>query len=542
MAYADYKRDLLAEDFDANYVLDRYFHTGQSAVFIGAQPDEEPNFKYKIARAFCTSYGIRGHPFQLIITGSAHLGFSPVPGKLGKPFDSASSDIDIAVAGDGIRAAGVVARALGGTPVVLDQEHGIGRVVLSGDSGDWQIDFTSIASDIFADLAARDYTLNALALELTGADAPLPRLLDPLGGLADIAKKCLRATGKDTFRADPLRRLRGVRLALELGFSIEPQTESWLAADQASLGGVAAERIRDELIKILRQPAPAGFWRYLDRLGLVGAVFPELDAGKGVPQPPEHHWDVYEHSLETAQAATAILRQGGWRYADDALLGPPIWNEKLARHFAAGVGRQSDHRMMLILAALLHDIAKPEKRSLEENGRIRFLEHDRAGEEMAEAVMRRLRFSGRERRAVSLMVRYHMRPTQLSPGGLPTPRAIYRYFRDTGEFGIDVLFLSLADHAAARGPGLIPGEWQRHCGVVAHLVRTRFEENRRVDPPRLISGHDLMRVLGLPPGPEVGQILEQVREAQASGKLDTVDEALAYAATLRRGGADAAQS
>jgi len=450
-------------------------------------------------------------------------------------------DIDIAVMGDGIRAAAAVARALGGTPVILDRDHGIGRVVLSGGSAEWQLDFTSIAGDIFTDLAARDFTLNALALELTGAEAPLPRLLDPLGGLADIAGKCIRATGKDTFGADPLRRLRGVRLALELGFSIEPQTESWLAADGACLAGVAAERIRDELTKILAQPAPAGFWRYLDRLGLVSAIFPELDAGRGVEQPEEHHWDVYEHSLETAQAVTALLRQGVWHYADDTLLGPAVWNEPLARHFAAGVGRRSNHRTLLVLAALLHDIAKPEKHSVEGNGRIRFLEHDKAGAEMAEAVMRRLRFSGRECRAVGLMVRYHMRPTQLGPGDMPTPRAVYRYFRDTGEFGIDVLFLSLADHAAARGPGRIPEEWRRHCGVVAHLVRTRFEDNRRVDPPRLISGHDLMRVLGLPPGPEIGQILEQVREAQASGKLDTADQALAYAATLRRGGADAAR-
>jgi hypothetical protein len=97
MAFPDYKRDLLAEDFDANYVLDRYFHTGQSAVFIGSQPDEEANFKYGVARMFFSKFGLRVHPFQLIVTGSAHLGFSPVPGKLGKSFDPASSDIDIAV-------------------------------------------------------------------------------------------------------------------------------------------------------------------------------------------------------------------------------------------------------------------------------------------------------------------------------------------------------------------------------------------------------------------------------------------------------------
>ena len=97
MGFPDYKRDLLAEDFDANYVLDRYFHTGQSDVFSGAPPDEEANFKYDVATKFFAAFGIRVHPFQLIITGSAHLGFSPVPGKLGNRFNAESSDIDIAL-------------------------------------------------------------------------------------------------------------------------------------------------------------------------------------------------------------------------------------------------------------------------------------------------------------------------------------------------------------------------------------------------------------------------------------------------------------
>jgi hypothetical protein len=97
MAFPDYKRDLLAEDFDANYMLDRYFHTGQSAVFIGASPDAEASFKYSVATTFFGAFGIRIHPFQIVISGSAHLGFSPVPGKLGKPFDSNTSDIDISI-------------------------------------------------------------------------------------------------------------------------------------------------------------------------------------------------------------------------------------------------------------------------------------------------------------------------------------------------------------------------------------------------------------------------------------------------------------
>lgn len=97
MAFPDYRRDLLAEDFDANYVLDRYFHCGESAVFAGAKPDEEANFKHDVAAAFFSAFQIRLHPFQIAVTGSAHLGFSPVPGKLGKPFDPKSSDIDLAI-------------------------------------------------------------------------------------------------------------------------------------------------------------------------------------------------------------------------------------------------------------------------------------------------------------------------------------------------------------------------------------------------------------------------------------------------------------
>jgi hypothetical protein len=97
MAFPDYKQDLLTEAFDANYVLDRYFHSGQSAVFAGGNPDAEANFKYAIAREFYAAFSLRIHPFQIVITGSAHLGFSPVPGKLGKPFNPQTSDIDTAI-------------------------------------------------------------------------------------------------------------------------------------------------------------------------------------------------------------------------------------------------------------------------------------------------------------------------------------------------------------------------------------------------------------------------------------------------------------
>jgi poly(A) polymerase len=111
---------------------------------------------------------------------------------------------------------------------------------------------------------------------------------------------------------------------------------------------------------------------------------------------------------------------------------------------------------------------------------------------------------------------------------LPSRRAIYRYFRDTGEAGIDILFLSLADHLATRGPHLNLAQWGEHAQIVEYVLAQRFQEESLVTPPKLVDGHDLINIFGMRPGPELGQLLEAVREAQAAGEIATRDEALAY--------------
>jgi poly(A) polymerase len=116
----------------------------------------------------------------------------------------------------------------------------------------------------------------------------------------------------------------------------------------------------------------------------------------------------------------------------------------------------------------------------------------------------------------------------MGQGELPTHRAIYRYFRDTGEAGIDTLFLSLADHLATRGPRLNLTHWQEHAQMVEYVLAQHFEQQRLVAPAKLVDGHDLIRIFGLSPGPKMGQLLEAVREAQASGEVTTREEALAY--------------
>jgi poly(A) polymerase len=116
----------------------------------------------------------------------------------------------------------------------------------------------------------------------------------------------------------------------------------------------------------------------------------------------------------------------------------------------------------------------------------------------------------------------------MSQGGLPTRRAIYRYFRDTEEAGIDILFLSLADHLATRGPKLNLARWQKHTQIVQYVLAQHFEQEKLVVPPKLLNGHDIINIFGLSPGPKIGQLLEAVREAQASGEVTTKEEALAF--------------
>ena len=153
---------------------------------------------------------------------------------------------------------------------------------------------------------------------------------------------------------------------------------------------------------------------------------------------------------------------------------------------------------------------------------------------MAAAIMERLRFSAREIGAVETMVRHHMRPVQMSPQGVPSPRAVYRFFRDTSEVGMDTLYLSLADHLATRGPLLDPAGWREHTGMVGRVLARRAEEWARPGPVKLVDGHDLMGVFGLQPGPQLGELLEAIQEARAAGEIGTRQEALDYVRNLIR--------
>jgi len=437
-----------------------------------------------------------------------------------------TADIDIAVSGNALNIAQEVAEAIGGRYVLLDEANRVARVVIVGDEQPWHLDFSSFSNSIENDLGRRDFTINAMAVELQGLVSGSPRLIDSFRGEGDLKAGLVRAVSQQVFEQDAARLLRAVRLAAELDFEIEAETEDLIRQNCQLVRLVPGERLREELLRLLALPGSIALVRYLDEVGLLTEIIPELAVLKGVEQPKEHFWNVFDHSVETVATVGFLLRESQWEYGKKHLLAATPWSEEISRHFDEEVSSGSNRRMLLKLAGLLHDIAKPATKTVDETGKMRFLGHARQGADMATGILSRLRFSGRETRLVEILIYHHLHPAQMSNEGLPTSRAIYRYFRDTEDAGIDVLFLALADYLATHGPRLDVEEWQQHNQMINYVLTEHFNQAAKVLPPKLINGRDLMDIFGLSPGRLIGELLAMVHEAQASGEVSSRDEAI----------------
>ncbi|MGQ0604345.1 MAG: DUF5678 domain-containing protein [Anaerolineales bacterium] len=444
-------------------------------------------------------------------------------------------DVDFAVDGNGVAVARVVADTLRGAFYPLDAERGTGRVIVRDPEGFIQtLDFATLRGpDIYADLAARDFTLNALAVPLGSTDT----LIDPLHGQQDLRAKVIRACSPTAIADDSLRSLRAVRHAAELNFRIDKDTRAAIKAEAAALGRVSPERVRDEFIRCLGGPQPAASVRALDLLGLLTHIVPELETLKGVTQSPPHTLDVWEHTLAVVTRLEEVLRILGLRHdvdaASDLILGLVSlrlgrYRQQFNEHLSTALSSERPTHWVLMLAALLHDAAKPQTLSVEADGRIRFLNHENLSADLTETVMTRLRFSSDEITHAQTIVANHMRPRQLSREGEPSARAVYRYWRDTSAAGVDIVLLSLADYLGKFGGSPPPqDEWAQHLAGCFRLLEAYFEKRAvNVAPPALLNGNDLMNELGLKPGPELGRLLEAVREAQAAGEVTDRAEAL----------------
>src|SRR4051812_46009458 len=418
-----------------------------------------------------------------------------------------TDDVDLAVDGDPRPFARRIARAARGTAFQLSGAFGAWRVV--GPQHAWHVDLVTLRDgNIRADLAHRDFTINAMAEPLGGGE-----LLDPHGGRADLARRLVRMVSARALEEDPLRSLRAIRIAVELELEIDESTRAAAERNAPGIERVSAERVMGELKRVISADAVRRGLALMEANGLTAVVLPELLALRGVEQSAFHHLDVHDHTLAVLDAVVELQRE-----PLDAQAGK-LLAEPLADELTRGQAMR--------FAALLHDAAKPQTRGLRPDGRVTFIGHDVAGAQLARDVLGRLKASQKLRDYVAALVAHHLDAGFLVHQRPLDPRTIWRYLRATQPYSAETTIFTVADRLATRGRNA-------QEAIAAHLqvARELLAAAREIPTAPLVRGDELVRDAGIPAGPRLGAILAQLDEDRYAGEVTTREQALARAREL----------
>jgi putative nucleotidyltransferase with HDIG domain len=405
-----------------------------------------------------------------------------------------SKDIDFVCVGSGIALARAVAAALGpDVQVHVYKNFGTAQVVW----GDYQLEFVGARKESYRsdsrkplvedgtledDQWRRDFTINAMALRLNTSG--FGDLIDPFNGMEDIRKKVIRtpANPRLTFSDDPLRMMRAVRFAAQLDFDIEPDTFAALTEMAERLGIVSQERITDELNKIILSPTPSYGFKLLFHSGLLKQFFPEMVLLHGVEYVGGNaHKDNFFHTLQVLD----------------------------------NVAKMSDN-LWLRWAAILHDIAKPQTKRYDAKQGWTFHGHEEKGARMVPGIFRRLKLPmGPEMRFVQKLVRLHLRPIALAKE--VTDSAIRRLLFEAGD-DVDALMMLCRADITSKNKEKV-GRFLRNFDALERRMAEVEEKDRirNFQPP--VTGEEIIRLFNLRPGPVIGQLKEQVKEAILEGRI-----------------------
>jgi poly(A) polymerase len=445
-------------------------------------------------------------------------------------------DIDIAVVGSALSVARKAATIMNGRWFQLDNSRDISRVISSVSGIDIQIDIASAKNGISHDISKRDFTINALALDISdiefnsgGPQYEISKIIDEHRGIKDLFDSVLRMTTNQVFKDDPLRILRAARIAAQYHLRIDEVTEAQIRKSSPLILKASPERIRDEFMKILSIRKSAQNITRMDDLGILTNVIPELEASRKTSQTPYHHWNVLEHMVQTAGQAENIvngeeINVGPYpKFIQTFIPSDDLHRDYFDQSFSDGHNRST----FLKLSCLLHDIAKPNTKTIEPDGKTRFLKHDKLGAEMAYVILKRLKFSNAGIELVKSQIENHLRPSQISSlGQEPTAKAIRKYYKDTDGASLDILYLNMADYIATKGPNLTKKEWIDHCSKIGIILENESSYKKAVNQDKLLSGHDIMVGLRLKSGPLIGTLIEEIEEARMEGLVSNKKEAL----------------
>ena len=469
-----------------------------------------------------------------------------------------TTDLDLMVDHSALPIARKLADRLGWAFYPLDEARDVARLVFTANVGDPLIcDIARIrGGSLEGDLLMRDFTINAMAFVITRLGQV--ELLDICGGQNDLQQKIVRRVSAASLAADPVRLLRAIRFSAQLDFTLEEQTRLQIKRICSTVTLTSVERTRDELWKMLETMRPSQAIEALHDVGLLVHVLPEVAHLDGVAQSYPHFEDVLHHTLRVMQNAVEIRdwlldRESSGTNQPSRSPEMQRWIEvmephrvELRHHFSEALATGRTRASWLVWHALLHDIGKLDCRSeeVQPNGtvRYRFFEHEQMSAKLTERRLSALRFSRLELALAQRISAAHMRPHLLNSSFLGqsiSKRAKFRFFRDTQgtpgrghSDGIDTLCLAIADYQAIQHRhGDKQNDYLRHAQELFAYIFDQQGFHATQQQP-LIDGMTLINALDLSPGPQIGQILATIQEAQAAGEVETAEAALAYAATL----------
>ncbi len=398
----------------------------------------------------------------------------------------------------------------GGHLVPLDWEFGIHRVVFTeGEQAGLNVDLAdALDNSLDTDLARRDLTINAMALDLsTGA------LIDPFNGQADLAAKTIRMVSEFNLLDDPLRMLRVFRVAATIqAETIDEATLAVVAAHGARVWDSAAERVQYEFFRMLSVERCFPYLKMMADGGLLEVLIPDLTPMKAIGSSGFHHLGLFDHTLELVKQSERLIAEC-----------PEATQDWVRQAFTPAVTRFG----LIKLACLLHDIGKPATMGTREDAvhgqRLTFYGHEEVGEEMAEPLLKRWKVSNEIRAYIKKLIRWHLYPCQFGPD---SPRkSVLKYYRRMGEDTLDVTLLALADRHSACGDWLSPEDFDKAHQAHLWLMANYERETPTLNLPRLLNGNDLMRLLNVGPGPHLKEMLEALQEAQQLGDVTDTTQA-----------------
>jgi len=395
--------------------------------------------------------------------------------------------------------------------IVLDEQEKTYRCILRKNDQIYTYDFSQMRGpDLEADLRSRDYTLNTLAFPVDELNRG--RIVDHTGAKQDISRKIIRLVKKENISEDPLRILRAFSLSVRFKFDIEPHTLRIITGRRSALRRVSPERINEELFKILHGLNSFSAIKTMSDKKILDIIMPQITACRGVYQGRYHHLDVWNHSLEALSCYEKLYRK--------KILKDREIKQYLDRELAAN-RTISD---IVKLACLLHDVGKPAAKSIK-NRKTIFHTHEKIGSEISGEIADALKMSAREKDCLKKLVFWHLRPGYLADTKAPSRRAVYRFFRDTNDYGAAVIILSLSDWRATRGPLTTPSRRRSHERIMLQLMDDYFVERKKKPFMPLVNGYDLMKKFKLKPSTLVGVILEEIKEEQTLGKVKNKTQA-----------------